>query len=108
MSPLPVRVDSKARYLPSGEYSGRESCACEDTNSDASPPLNGTRQIPPPETNAISCRSGSIAGSPNDGLGGVCPGSNPATTINNTPRWNFMEGSYFQLFQILIPMDQSA
>src|SRR6478736_1199634 len=63
MSPLPVRVDMNASLVPSGEYSGRESYAGCDTSRRASPPVAGTVQMSPPETNAISRRSGDNDGS---------------------------------------------
>jgi len=63
MSPPPVRFETNASRLPSGEYDGRDSFAACDTSSLASPPLAGTAQISPPETNAISDRSGEMAGS---------------------------------------------
>ena len=50
MSPLPVRVDTKASALPVGEYSGRDSVAGCDTSSRASPPAaDGAAQISPPD-----------------------------------------------------------
>src|SRR5271155_2266502 len=63
MSPLPVRVETNARRLPSGEYNGRDSVAGFETSKRAAPPLTGTVQISPPETNAISVLSGEMAGS---------------------------------------------
>src|SRR5581483_11440063 len=69
MSLLPARFDMNASRLPSGEYIGRDSFAGCDTSKCASPPVAGTIQISPPETNAISWPSGEIAGSANDGRG---------------------------------------
>src|ERR1700730_17259976 len=63
MSPLPVRVETKASLRPSGEYIGRASVAGCETSSRATPPEAGAVQISPPETNAISERSGESAGS---------------------------------------------
>ena len=70
MSPLPVRDEMKASWRPSGEYSGRASFAACETSSEATPPVAGTVQMSPPETNAISLRSGE-----SDGFGEVWPGS---------------------------------
>src|SRR5205807_704358 len=67
-SPLPVRVDVKARRDPSGEYIGRESAAGCDTSSRASPPREGTSQMSPPLANAIVEPSGEIPGSANEGF----------------------------------------
>ena len=63
MSPLPVRVEMKASCLPSGENKGLASFAECDTSREATPPAAGTVQISPPETNAISLRSGESDGS---------------------------------------------
>jgi hypothetical protein len=54
MSPLPLRVETNASCLPSGDQTGRDSFAGFDTSSRASPPANGTVQMSPPETKAIS------------------------------------------------------
>src|SRR6266536_674676 len=67
MSPLPVRVDMNASDLPSGEKSGRDSLAGFATSNRASPPVDGTVQISPPETNAIVFPSGERDGSENGG-----------------------------------------
>src|SRR5262245_18588029 len=84
MSPPPVRDDTNARYLPSGEKSGRRSYELSATSSRASPPAMGTDQISPPDVNAISRPSGEIPGSANAYLGGTsgdCPAiSNPEPT----------------------------
>src|SRR5262249_51457583 len=63
MSPLPVRVDTNASDLPSGEKSGRDSVAGFATRRRASPPFEGTVQMSPPETNAIVFPSGESDGS---------------------------------------------
>src|SRR5438874_7442883 len=63
MSPLPVRVDTNANRLPSGEYSGFDSVAGCDTSRCASPPAAGTVQMSPPDENAISEPSGESDGS---------------------------------------------
>src|SRR5260370_41103154 len=70
MSPLPVRVETNASDLPSGEKSGRDSVAGFATSNRASPPVDGTVQISPPETNAIVFPSGERDGSENGGCGG--------------------------------------
>src|SRR5579871_3426561 len=73
MSPLPVRVETNANFVPSGEYSGRNSFAGSVTSSRASPPPDDTVQMSPPLAKAISFPSGEIAGS--DRLGseaGLC------------------------------------
>src|SRR5689334_24409634 len=67
MSPPPVRVEMNARRFPSGEYSGRDSWAGCETRSLATPPVDGTVQISPPDENAISLWSGEIPGSANVG-----------------------------------------
>src|SRR6187399_469157 len=90
MSPPPVRSDWKANTLPSGEYRGRDSLAACDTSSRASPPAIGTDQMSPPEPNAISERSGEIAGSVKYGRGSteggdVCwTGAVDALTVQQT------------------------
>src|SRR4029078_9513312 len=53
----------KASCFPSGEYIGRDSVAACETSSAATPPVDGTVQMSPPETNAISLRSGESDGS---------------------------------------------
>jgi hypothetical protein len=58
----------KANRVPSGEYIGRDSVAGCDTSKCAAPPVNGTTQISPPETKAISDRSGEMEGSANAGF----------------------------------------
>src|SRR5580704_8050806 len=67
MFPAPVRVETNASFVPSGEYSGRDSVAGCVTSRCASPPAAATVQMSPPDTNAISRPSGEIAGSLNDG-----------------------------------------
>jgi hypothetical protein len=62
-SPLPEREELKARCFPSGEYNGRDSVAAWASSSRASPPPEGTVQISPPVTKAISLPSGEIPGS---------------------------------------------
>src|SRR6185503_2971585 len=69
MSPPPVRFEMKASLRPSGEKIGRDSLAGLDTSKRASPPLAETVQISPPETKAISARSGDNAGSAKLGRG---------------------------------------
>src|SRR6476619_6623805 len=73
MSPAPVRVDVKARRLPSGENNGRDSVAGCETTRRASPPAAGTSQMSPPLTNAIVAPSGEMPGSANDGSGDTAP-----------------------------------
>jgi hypothetical protein len=68
MSPPPVRVDMKANFVPSGEYSGRDSSAGLEISRRASPPSEGTVQISPAEAKAISLPSGDIAGVAREGL----------------------------------------
>src|SRR3954451_1456288 len=63
MSPPPVRVETNASFVPSGEYIGRVSSAGCETRSLASPPFDGATQMSPPETKAISGRVGHCAGS---------------------------------------------
>src|SRR5436190_11685782 len=63
MSPLPVRLEAKARRVPSGEYMGRVSLAGWDTRRCASPPARGADQMSPPLTKAISARLGATEGS---------------------------------------------
>src|SRR5437660_10370412 len=89
MSPLPVRAELKASFRPSGEYNGRDSLAGWDTSKRASPPLAGTVQISPPETNAISAPSGDNAGSVKYGCGAACPDAF-AETRAITPASNAM------------------
>src|SRR5688500_3064772 len=69
MSALPDRVETNANRRPSGEYIGRVSLAAFEMRSRASPPAAGTVQMSPPETNAISDRSGEIDGSAYEGRG---------------------------------------
>src|SRR5579871_4557866 len=88
MSPPPVRVETNASLLPSGENSGRDSAAGCDTTRCASPPAAGTVQMSPPETKAISERSGERAGSKKETLGSAAKsvkGSNVAVR-NKTVR----------------------
>src|SRR5262245_25886601 len=73
MSPAPVRVDVKARRLPSDENNGRDSVAGCETSRWASPPAAGTSQMSPPLTNAIVAPSGEMPGSANDGNGETAP-----------------------------------
>src|ERR1035437_838844 len=68
MSPFPVRVEMKASRVPSGDQSGRLSVAGCETSSRASPPANGTVQMSPPETKAISLWSGERLGSAIEGV----------------------------------------
>src|SRR6476659_3880890 len=86
MSPFPVRVETNARYFPSGEYSGRDSVAGSETSKCASPPEDGTIQISPPLTKAISLPSGEIPGSLSTGISASADrqlrASNPRITIN--------------------------
>src|ERR1700757_4006950 len=58
MSPLPLRVETKASDLPSGEKSGRDSDAGCAIRMCASPPFAGAIQMSSPETNAIERPSG--------------------------------------------------
>src|SRR5712692_10073243 len=67
MSPLPVRLETNAILLPSGEYSGRDSEAACDTRSRASPPAAGTVHMSPADAKAISRPSGEIVGSDRTG-----------------------------------------
>src|ERR1700712_2162661 len=67
MLPRPVRVDTNASLLPSGEYKGRDSVAGSEISNRASPPAAGTVQISPPEAKATSLPSGESAGSDNEG-----------------------------------------
>src|ERR1700733_6867281 len=84
MFPAPVRVETKASFVPSGEYIGRDSVAGFVTSRCASPPVAATVQMSPPEANAISLPSGEIAGSLNDG-NAVCPTTLfPASNIKKT------------------------
>ena len=69
MSPPPVRVEMKASFVPSGEYSGRDSSAGFEIKRRASPPSAGAVQMSPPEAKAISFPSGEIAGVAREGLG---------------------------------------
>src|SRR5262245_46940943 len=69
MSPPPVRSETNASVLPSGEYFGCDSFAAWDTRSRASPPASGTDHRSPPDPNAISERSGEIVGSVKYGRG---------------------------------------
>src|SRR4029079_17955825 len=82
MSPLPVRVDVKARRAPSGEYIGRDSVAGCETRSRASPPAADTSQMSPPLTNAIVEPSAEIPGSASDGTGGA-PSFPPCAAMKN-------------------------
>src|SRR6185369_6452727 len=82
MSPFPVRDEMNASCRPSGEYSGRASFAGCDTSSDATPPVAGTVQISPPETNAISFRSGESDGSVK--YGRACAKVTDALNANKT------------------------
>src|SRR4051812_7179291 len=67
MSPAPVRFDPKARKRPSGENNGLDSLAGCETSRRAMPPSAGTDQMSPPETKAISFRSGEKEGSVKSG-----------------------------------------
>src|SRR5690349_24135995 len=71
MSPPPLRVDMNASRRPSGENNGRRSVASCETSKRASPPVDGTDQISPPETNAISEPSGDTPGSDSTNIGVV-------------------------------------
>jgi hypothetical protein len=62
-------LETKASRFPSGEYIGRLSFAGFEISRRASPPAAGTAQISPPDTNAISDRSGETAGSVKYGRG---------------------------------------
>src|SRR4030095_5229 len=63
MSPPPVRVETNASFRPSGEYTGRDSVAGFEIRRRDSPPVEGTAQMSPPETKAISDLSGDTEGS---------------------------------------------
>ena len=63
MSPPPVRVETNASFVLSGENTGWVSLAAFETRSRASPPAAGTVQMSPPDTKAISLPSGAIPGS---------------------------------------------
>src|SRR4029078_3667948 len=84
MSPVAVRVDTNASDLPSGEKSGRDSVAGFATSRRASPPVDGTVQTSPPETNAIVFPSGERDGSYNGGWAGG--DADEASRRNNTAR----------------------
>src|ERR1700735_1525319 len=88
MSPLPVLVETNASFVPSGEYSGRDSVAGSVTSRCASTPAAPTVQISPPDTNAISCPSGEIAGSLNDGSAAcaITPCPTDRTPKTSAPR----------------------
>src|SRR5579862_2806306 len=86
MSPLPVRCETKASCLPSGEYNGRDSVAECETNSRASPPAAGAVQISPPETNAISERSGEMHGSAKEGLASMAGASFSANATRSNAK----------------------
>src|SRR6185369_5047597 len=86
MSPLPVRDEMNASCRPSGEYNGRASFAGCDTSSDATPPTAGTVQISPPETNAISLRSGESDGSVKYGRGSARAMDEPKIVRTTTTR----------------------
>src|SRR5580704_5670373 len=86
MFPAPVRVETNASLLPSGEYSGRDSVAGCVTSRCASPPAAATVQISPPETNAISRPSGEIAGSLNEGSVVCAIAPVPATETQKTSK----------------------
>src|SRR4051794_25223845 len=75
-----------ASCCPSGEYSGRASLAECDTSSDATPPVAGTVQISPPETNAISLRSGESDGSVKYGRGSAKAIDEPMIIRTTTTR----------------------
>ena len=62
MSPLPLRVETNAIDLPSGEKSGRDSDAGFAMRMCASPPPAAPIQMSSPETNAIDFPSGESAG----------------------------------------------
>src|SRR6185437_9273678 len=62
MSPFPVRCDSNAIHLPSGEYIGCALVAESAISRCAAPPCAATVQIAPPEANAIVSPSGDSAG----------------------------------------------
>src|SRR5215469_14641193 len=68
MSPPPVRVEIKASFVPSGEYSGRDSSAGLEMSRRASPPSAGAVQMSPPEAKAISLPSGDMDGVASEGL----------------------------------------
>src|ERR1700685_124378 len=97
MSPFPVRVDTNASFVPSGEKSGRDSVAGCETSKCASPPLAGTLQMSPPETNTISLRSGERDGSPKEGSASV---PKAGTAINeaaqNSASKEFEVSKFFQ------------
>src|SRR5215217_8609375 len=86
MSPLPVRVDTKARRDLSGEKTGCVSFPACETSSRACPPAPGTVQMSPPETNAISVPSAAIDGSASAGRAatGDCADGLTATIAENT------------------------
>src|SRR5687767_7462102 len=72
MSPPPVLVETNASRRPSGEKRGRDSVAGCETSNRATPPVIGTVQISPPDTKAISVRSGDMPGSATDATGVGC------------------------------------
>src|ERR1700722_9750492 len=84
MLPAPVRVETNASFVPSGEYSGLDSVAGFVTRRCASPPADGTVQISPPDANAISFPSGDIAGSLNEGKAACAIAPFPASKAQQT------------------------
>src|SRR5215469_1736988 len=82
MSPPPVRVEIKASFVPSGEYSGRDSSAGFEMRRRASPPSAGAVQMSPPEAKAISLPSGEMAGVARDGLEDCAKVAAEKTRIN--------------------------
>src|SRR5690349_25025259 len=102
MSPPPVRVEMNARRLPSGEYRGRDSYAGCEMSSRATPPVDGTVQMSPPDTNAISLWSGEIPGSANVGTAAVVPSweETSATQMARAPRANPMRTSQRDILRL--------
>src|SRR5688572_8306347 len=84
MSPPPVRSETNATVLPSGEKRGCDSFAECETSNRASPPASGADHRSPPDANAISERSGAMAGSvkygfgSDGGAGACCAAGTPA------------------------------
>src|SRR6185369_12280840 len=106
MSPLPVRDEMNASCRPSGEYSGRASFAGCETSNDATPPAAGTVQISPPETNAISLRSGESDGSVKYGRGSA-RAVVTLPTIKTTTNNNFNMSGASEKNSVLNPRSQT-
>src|SRR6185437_769691 len=84
MSPFPVRCDSNASHLPSGEYIGCAFVAGSAISRCAAPPCAATVQIAPPEANAIVAPSGDSAGCVLACVIGACARAAPAASRRAT------------------------